>query len=210
MAKAKKQTPLIHRLSNRVSAQLYSIYLYALANKNNKKARQTAIHRARVTFIKHARLVLPIIYRTRIVPVLGRKTKPLTPKQIDAILKLDEFTKHFVTILDDSSQVDLEFVVFEVSTLLEASEEYWKSAVGLKRRIDMLGGHFHYSVINGALQAYGGNPEISGWRGIPGLTEHCEYCLKHIIGKFFRKGQFLPKLPAHHGCSCSWKLIKKE
>lgn len=204
-----KRQVLIHRLSKRLSIQLYSIFLWYLAKRKNPVAKKIALKKAKIAFLKHARLVLPIVYRTRVKPVLGKSANMLTPKQIDSLLNLPEFLKYFSIILDDSSQVDLEFVVFEVKTLIEASEEYWRSASGLKRRVQMLGGAFHYQLINNALQAYGGDPQISGWLGIPGATEHCEYCLAHIIGHYFRKGQFLPRLPAHHGCTCSWRLIKK-
>lgn len=201
--------PLLHRLSGQLSARLYSIYLYALAQKNNPYGQALAMKRAQLLFLNHARHVLPIVYRTRVKPVIPH-AKPLSPQQLDKIVDLKTYMHFFKVILADSSTADLEYIVFHEPNLKETTEEYWKSAMGLKRRIEMLGADFNYHIVNGALQAYGGNPEISGWLGIPGMTEHCEYCIAHIIGHYFRKGQFLPRLPAHRYCSCSWRLIRKD
>lgn len=210
MASPEHRPSLMHRLGNRLSAQLYSIYLYTLAQKNTPEAQNLAIARARLVLLRHSRYVLPIIYRTRVVPVLGRHAKQLTPAQINEIMNIPQYLTLFKIILNDSSRVDLEYVVFEASKFIEKSEEYWRTAMGLKRRVSMLGGFFHYRLVNGALQAYGGDPDVSGWLGIPGETEHCEYCVKHIIGHYFHKGQFLPPLPAHYGCTCGWQLVKKQ
>jgi len=201
--------PLLHRLSGRLSARLFSIYLYAVAQKQNPSSQALALKRAQNTLVQHAQHILPIVYRTKVKPVIPN-TKQLTPQQLDQILNLQQWITYFKAILSDSEAIDLESLIFHEPTLLETTEEYWKSAAGLKRRVEMLGANFHYNIINNALQAYGGDPEIWGWLGIPGMTEHCEYCLAHIIGHYFRKGMFLPSLPAHFGCSCTFQLIRKD
>lgn len=92
----------------------------------------------------------------------------------------------------------------------ESTSDYWKSPEGIQRRVDMLGQDFCWRVVNNALQVYGRKNDVKGWLGIEGPSEHCEYCLAHIIGHFFRLGQFLPRLPAHNYCTCEWELVPRE
>lgn len=86
---------------------------------------------------------------------------------------------------------------------------YWVSPEGLQKRLAMLGEDFCYNVVNNSLQVYGRKNEVAGWVGIPGNAKHCDYCLDHIIDHFFRLGQFLPRLPAHGHCVCTWRMISK-
>lgn len=201
--------PLIHRHSRRISRKLYTIFLWAKNQGNSTQTQIKAVRRARKAFLSHGRFMARFVYRTRAKPVIGRNAKQLTAAQFDKIVRMKTYLQYFRTILADSSRSDLEFVCFHAVTLREASEEYWRTAMGLKRRIDMLGANFHYNIINGALQVYGGDPAIKGWLGVAGISEHCEYCLAKIIGRTYDKGQFLPRLPAHHRCTCTWRLVKK-
>ena len=97
-----------------------------------------------------------------------------------------------------------------MTSLLEATGDYWVSPEGLKRRLEYLGEDFCYNVINNALQAYGRKNEVSGWEWIGSMDERtCTYCDSQM-GRFYRLGQFLPRLPSHVNCRCEWRLIKKE
>lgn len=105
---------------------------------------------------------------------------------------------------------DLQTINFHPETLLEKKSSFWKSNAGLKRRTELLGKDATFRLVNNALQAYGERNEIDGWEGVEGVSNHCEYCLSHVIGHFFRFGQFMPSIPAHHGCTCTWRLIKRR
>jgi len=41
------------------------------------------------------------------------------------------------------------------SDLLEQAEKYWKTPAGIQRRIEMIGEHFTYKIVNNAVKVYG-------------------------------------------------------
>ena len=97
------------------------------------------------------------------------------------------------------------------TTLSEAAaSEYWLSPAGIRRRVDMLSQSFTHKVVNNALIIYGETGGITRWRWAtnPGAskTGPCPYCAAHS-GRIYRKGQFLPPLPAHAGCVCGCELM---
>jgi hypothetical protein len=93
--------------------------------------------------------------------------------------------------------------------MVNVSNDFWTSPEGIDRRLAMFSEDFSYNVVNNSLQVYGGANDVAGFLGIGGSTKHCIYCSEHIIGLIFNKGQFLPRLPAHNYCSCSWELVSK-
>ncbi len=84
--------------------------------------------------------------------------------------------------------------------------EYWKSNAGIIERINMIGEDFTFRTYNNALAAYGSHVFSSmQWMGYP---DACEKCAPYI-GRTYRSGQYIPKLPKHPNCRCTWKLILK-
>ena len=74
----------------------------------------------------------------------------------------------------------------------------------------MLSQSFTHKIVNNALIIYGVSGGITRWRWAtnPGAskTGPCPYCDSQS-GRIYRKGQFLPSLPAHAGCVCGWELM---
>jgi hypothetical protein len=87
-------------------------------------------------------------------------------------------------------------------------ENYWKTQAGIQARLDMLGEDFVYGMQNNALQLLASENEAAvEWVGyIDNVT--CNVCDAQI-GRVYRVGQFIPELPAHIHCRCSWRLIPK-
>jgi hypothetical protein len=86
-------------------------------------------------------------------------------------------------------------------------DEFWKSPLGIDRRLALFSEDFSYSVVNNSLQIYGGANNVWGfeWEGqIDNRT--CNICDARI-GRQYRLGQFIPSLPAHNHCRCNWRLI---
>jgi len=93
--------------------------------------------------------------------------------------------------------------------LSEAKDYYWRSPAGIKRRKEMFGEQFTFQFVNNALQAYGRKNEVAGFEWVGTLDERtCNIC-DGQIGRQYTIGQFLPQLPAHVGCRCEWRVIKK-
>lgn len=88
--------------------------------------------------------------------------------------------------------------------------DYWYTPAGIMARINMLSESFTYKIVNNALLAYGQSGGITRWRWTtnPGAsrTGPCAYCDSQS-GRIYRKGQFLPPLPAHANCVCTWELM---
>jgi len=85
--------------------------------------------------------------------------------------------------------------------------EYWNSPAGLQRRLDMLGEGFTFQLVNNALQAYGNANGAWGWEWTGYLDERvCQIC-EPRIGTRYRQGMFLPNLPVHNLCRCTFEII---
>ena len=93
----------------------------------------------------------------------------------------------------------------------KATSDYWRTAPGLVRRIKMLSQEFTYKIINNSLMFRGQSAGINHvrWTTHPEDTETgpCVIC-DGLDGHVYRKGQFLPPLPAHANCVCEWELIR--
>ena len=87
---------------------------------------------------------------------------------------------------------------------------YWSSPEGITQRIAMLSQSFTHKIVNNSLIIYGESGGITRWRWAtnPGARQSgpCEYC-ESQDGRIYRKGQFLPSLPAHANCFCTWELM---
>lgn len=97
------------------------------------------------------------------------------------------------------------------TTLSEAqAAKYWYTPEGIMRRIEMLSLSFTYKIVNNALLVHGETGGITRfrWATNPGAskTGPCPYCDSQN-GRIYRKGQFLPALPAHAYCVCAWELM---
>ena len=88
-----------------------------------------------------------------------------------------------------------------------ATSEYWRSPEGIMRRTEMLSQNFTYKVVNNSLMFYGYSAGINWVRWMTMEDERvCPIC-GPLQGRTYRKGQFLPPLPAHANCRCGWELI---
>ncbi|HUW44756.1 MAG TPA: hypothetical protein VMW50_03080 [Dehalococcoidia bacterium] len=90
------------------------------------------------------------------------------------------------------------------------TSDYWRSPIGIAHRIEMLSQSFTYQIVNNSLMFYGYSAGITRvrWATNPGAskTGPCDYCDSQN-GRIYRKGQFLPPLPAHNKCVCGWELM---
>ena len=93
-------------------------------------------------------------------------------------------------------------------TLVEAKRIFQKTFKDIKSRIAMLGEDFVYGMQNNALQLLASENNASvEWIGYLDWRT-CKIC-DGKIGRVWRVGQFIPRLPAHPNCRCSWWLIPK-
>jgi len=84
---------------------------------------------------------------------------------------------------------------------------YWLSPEGIMRRIEMLSQSFTYQVVNNSLRFHGYSAGITRVRwATRGDERVCPIC-GPLEGRIYRKGQFLPPLPAHANCRCGWELM---
>jgi len=89
-----------------------------------------------------------------------------------------------------------------------ATSDYWRTPQGIARRIEMLSQHFTYQVVNNSLMFYGYSAGITHVRWVTMRDERvCPIC-GPLDGRVYRKGQFLPPLPAHQNCRCRFELIR--
>jgi len=87
-------------------------------------------------------------------------------------------------------------------------DKYWSTLQGIKQRIAMLGEDFVYGMQNNALQLLASENNVSvEWSGYLD-NRICQIC-EPKVGNQYRVGQFIPRLPAHPNCRCSWILIPK-
>ena len=93
-------------------------------------------------------------------------------------------------------------------TPLREAQDFWKSLQGLHQRLELLGEDFVFGMQNNALQLLASDNNCAvEWIGYTD-AKTCDYCDSQI-GRQYRVGQFIPRLPAHPHCRCSWRLIRK-
>ena len=91
------------------------------------------------------------------------------------------------------------------------SEDYWNSEPGILIRLEDLAEFIAYTTYNNAIQVYASkvDPKYFTWRAV---MDHdtCDYCASQN-GRLYRRGQFMPAIPAHPGCRCVWDVtFEKE
>lgn len=90
------------------------------------------------------------------------------------------------------------------------AENYWQTPEGVLERFSMLADDVQLATFNGAVKilatAYGATDfRISGSLK---LTS-CQWCINHV-GVVYRRGQFMPDLPRHPGCTHYYDIIRAE
>ena len=89
-----------------------------------------------------------------------------------------------------------------------ATSDYWRTPQGIAKRIEILSQNFTYKVVNNSLMFYGQSAGINYVRWVTmGDERVCPIC-GPLEGRVYRKGQFLPPLPAHQNCRCRFELIR--
>lgn len=91
------------------------------------------------------------------------------------------------------------------------ADKYWKSPIGLKRRIDSLAGHYTYRLVNNAVRITSQTDPKTRWlTWITAADDRvCPLCAPLHLRRY-RPWWFLPEMPRHVGCRCTWQLTYKE
>lgn len=110
----------------------------------------------------------------------------------------------------------LEHRIFEKRTHIRRAsiEDYWKSDVGIIRRIDSLAQYFSFKVVNNVFKIVG---DVNGalwlrWRDM-GDAWVCLQCRQYASGGrrgYYYRTWFMPEMPVHPGCRCQWEIIFRE
>jgi hypothetical protein len=93
----------------------------------------------------------------------------------------------------------------------------WSSLELLGVRIDMLAEDLSFKIFNNALKAYASSPELaSRILGLEWVADYfdpkslpCPVCDGHA-GRIWGRGEFMPRMPAHLGCKCSWRVVLRD
>ena len=87
------------------------------------------------------------------------------------------------------------------------TSDFYKTSAGFRKRIDALSEDFTYGLFNNALVAYGEKNKAEHFKWIGNMDARiCAYCSR-FVGRVYRTGQYLPRLPAHVNCRCNWEII---
>jgi hypothetical protein len=64
-----------------------------------------------------------------------------------------------------------------------------------------------WRTINGAIQVYGSEAGVDDFEWVTQYDEvnPCDYCDSQS-GRRYRRGQFMPEIPAHPNCRCFWDV----
>lgn len=97
--------------------------------------------------------------------------------------------------------------------LTAQNEDYWKSPMGISRRVDSLAQFFNYGVYNNAVKVLGTAKGVQWMKWETAMDDRvCPICEKASMGGsgdypgYYRSGWFTPAMPAHSGCRCQWVL----
>jgi len=91
-----------------------------------------------------------------------------------------------------------------------SKDAYWTSDKGINVRLEDLAEHIAYRTYNNAIQVYAANSEVYRFEWVTSIDEStCNYC-DGQSGRRYRKGQFMPQIPAHIGCRCAWDVLLEE
>lgn len=147
---------------------------------------------------------------------LKRKSNEIV-KDFEKVLKLYKYASTGTTTTTEPPSEEAMFAkvvlhqehISDLSFFQEgAAEDFWGKLPQLQSRVDMIGGQFTFRVNNGAL-AFFADANYAGLEWVGYLDDKtCKICEPRIAeGKVYKKGQFIPKLPAHIHCRCTWRLI---
>jgi hypothetical protein len=71
----------------------------------------------------------------------------------------------------------------------------------------MLAESVELTSINDAVKAYAEDNGVSQLRWISNEDEDtCEFCIGQS-GRSYKIGEFMPDIPVHPGCRCSWEIV---
>jgi hypothetical protein len=99
---------------------------------------------------------------------------------------------------------------------LGAEAKFWDTEPGILRSIHSVGEHFAYKVYNNATHVLGDTYPVAWliWTLGKPYDTVCPKCIENSQkgeNGAFRPGWFLPQMPVHLHCKCTWELlIKKE
>lgn len=87
--------------------------------------------------------------------------------------------------------------------------EYWKTPAGITTRLQYLADAIAMRTFNNAIQIYASSVGFKNfiWRCM--FINSCAYC-KGMHGRKYRRGQFMPRMPAHPNGLCMWDIFKEE
>jgi len=90
-----------------------------------------------------------------------------------------------------------------------SEEPYWLSDKGITVRLEDLAEHIAYRTYNNAIQVYASNSEVYSFEFVTAGDENVCAACDAFSGRRFRKGQFMPQIPLHPGCRCTWDVLVK-
>lgn len=91
----------------------------------------------------------------------------------------------------------------------------WTTPKMLKYRVNLLAEDLVYNVYTKCIQYYSKTPQVKKllkgfrWKAVRNfLTPPCPLCdARDRKSKIYLAGQFMPRLPAHFNCRCSWQVV---
>jgi len=87
---------------------------------------------------------------------------------------------------------------------------FWQSLEGVRVRLEDLAELISYRTYNNAFQVYASSAGVKLFEWRAELDDRtCEYC-SAMDGRVYRRGQFMPGMPAHPGCRCTWDIGFEE
>ena len=93
-----------------------------------------------------------------------------------------------------------------MNTEEKVDSEYWSSMGGIGVRLEMFGHQLQWGVFNRAVLITASRVGVFNYRMIgPDDERTCEWCGEHL-GRVYRQGRFMPRLPKHPYCRHFWDI----
>lgn len=86
---------------------------------------------------------------------------------------------------------------------------YWNSSAGITTRLQYLADDIAMRTFNNAIQIYASSVGYKYFKWHCMFVNSCEYCID-MHGRVYRRGQFMPRMPAHPSGRCMWDIVKEE
>lgn len=84
--------------------------------------------------------------------------------------------------------------------------DYWTSDEGILLRLEMMSEFVVWRTVNRAIQIYGSEAGAETFEWVSEIDQNtCGYCDSQS-GRRYRRGQFMPEIPAHPRCRCHWDV----